>query len=135
MEREDEQWQDIVSRLGDDVFTGVPDIIATTPQPVPETSATGLPGDSYAGLVEDDWVDPLEQFIAPAPALPKPPLRTRAAWAAAVAGVALLVTASIAGFADSWSTILGWSLIITGAGVLVARMPTHRDEDDDGAVV
>lgn len=135
MEREDEQWQDIVSRLGDDVFTGVPDIIATTPQPMPDATATALPGDSYAGLAEDDWVDPLEQFIPPTPPLPKTPLRTRAAWAAAAGGIGLLVTASVAGFADSWSTILGWALIITGAGVLVAGMPTHRDEDDDGAVV
>lgn len=135
MEREDEQWQDIVSRLGDDVFAGVPDIIATTPQPPAEVPGTALPGDSYAGLDDDDWVDPHERFIPPAPALPKTPLRTRAAWAAAGSGVCLLVVASVAGFADTWSTILGWSLIIAGGTALVARMPTHRDEDDDGAVV
>lgn len=134
-ERSERDWDDIVQRLGDDLFTDVPDIIATPVAPArPPNSAPTAEDPSADFNVE--ILDEDAHFVPPAPPARHLTHRTRFAWACAVSGVGLLVTASVAGFADTWSTVLGLALSGTGAVLLFQLIPTHReDPDDDGAVV
>ena len=133
MERADDEWDDIVRRLGDDVFAGVPDIVATPP--VPPKPPAAAPGDAFAGLDDDDFLLPDERFIPPSPRLPQFSRRIRLGWASGLSGLALLICASTLGFADTWSTLIGGALVATGITVLVLALPRHRDDEGDGAVV
>ena len=129
---EDAQWRDIVERLGDDVFSTVPDIIATpmpTQSPVPEVGGQ-TPPDAL-----DDWDDD-EHFIPPSPSLPTLSRRTMMSWVLIGSGLALLTSASVFRFTDTWSTLIGFGAVLAGATSLVLRMSNQApDEDDDGAVV
>jgi len=138
VERDDQserEWDDIVQRLGDDLFTGVPDIIAT-PTPTAATEGDAPTAAEVSARADFEALDDDAHFVPPAPPAPQLTRRTRAAWACAVSGIGLLITASVMGFADTWSTVLGLSLAGTGAALLFQLIPTHRDDpDDDGAVV
>jgi hypothetical protein len=128
----DREWADIVQRLGNDVFSDVPDIIATPVHTPPESTQGPIAAGDFEFTNWDDD-DHFVQPVPPAPSLTRP---TRLAWLCASAGIALLITASVASFADTWSTVLGSSLTATGAFMLFRQIPAHRDDpDDDGAVV
>lgn len=138
MERDDKserEWDDIVQRLGDDLFTDVPDIIAT-PTPMAAAASDAPTSGDPAAQTDVHVFDDDAHFVPPAPPAPRLTRRTRAAWACAACGIGLLITASVAGFADTWSTVLGLALAGTAVVLLFQLIPTHRDDpDDDGAVV
>lgn len=136
--RDDDQWRDIVDRLGDDLFAEVPDIIATPVTTQPQSPSATPNSDSSTGsesVADDLWGDD-EKFIPPSPMLPRFSRRTRLSWALIVGGISLLTSASLFRFTDTWSTLIGFGGILAGASSLVMRMSNvARDEDDDGAVV
>jgi hypothetical protein len=79
----------------------------------------------------------LEEFVPPEPPpIPRGDAFTMLAWAGVIIGPIFLLTAVIA-----WRTapqvlvLTAISGFVGGFIVLVSRMPKHRDDDDDGAVV
>lgn len=130
-ERADDEWDDIVTRLGEDLFDGVPDIIATAPPAQPAPAVT-----EASDHVEDwGWPDESERFIPPSPTLPRVSRRTQVAWALVGGGLLLLITSSVFAFTDTWTTLIGTGSVLAGAVGLFTRMSNEPPDDDDGAVV
>ena len=136
--RDEDQWRDIVDRLGDDLFDGVPDIIATpmsASAPVSTSAVEHASGATRSDESTDTW-DIEEGFIPPSPALPRFSRRTRFAWALVVLGFGLLTAAFVFRFTDTWSTLIGFGAVGAGATSLIMQLNNQPpDEDDDGAVV
>jgi len=135
MEREpsSDAWDDIVRRLGDDVFADVPDVITTGPPSAQPAAALPTDFDMTSAM---DPLEDFDAFIPPSPTLPTFSRRTRASWAAVIAGPVLLGCATVFGFADTWSSLIGMGLLAAGAVSLFTRMPNNPlPDDEDGAVV
>jgi hypothetical protein len=86
-----------------------------------------------------DWEAPQveEHFIPPEPPpLPRGSLITRLSWAAVLLGPAFLLLAGLfwRDVARLWLAV-AVAAFVGGFAALVVRLPTHRDDDDDGAVV
>ena len=83
---------------------------------------------------DDVWLD--EGYEPPEPPpIPRPTdVVGRASWAAVIGGPAIIIGNAVLGW-DSWITWLGIAATVGGFASLIARMPSHRDEDDNGAVV
>ena len=112
----------------------------------PEITRTDEPGPADvaapAGIGAPQRAEPSrqveeERYIPPdPPPLPRGDLISRLAWAGALGGPIFLLVAVIA-----WRTapqlllMLAIVAFVAGFVTLVARMPQHRDDDGDGAVV
>jgi hypothetical protein len=77
-----------------------------------------------------------EDFTPPdPPPLPRTDVFTTAAWAGALGGPGLLLTAGLLGWqVPGWLAVLAVVAFLGGGGILVARM-RNEPPDDDGAVV
>lgn len=151
---EDEVWASLVARLSDaDGGTDAavrrtlaehqareedgPPLDAGVPAPAPRPVGRDWDGTSQYDAAEDE-VDDLEHFVPqdPGPIAGSDPLLTLA-WGAA-AGVPLFMLVVVTVWRDAPTLLVRAAVVlfVVAVGVLVWRMPQHREpSDDDGAVV
>lgn len=153
---DDEVWASIVARLGDvdggtdqavrralsDAHGGTPGDDGAAPGPASASEGAALSGRDWDGTTQydaaEDDVDELEHFVPedPGPVMGNDPL-VALAWGA-VAGVPLFLLVVVTLWRDAPTLLVRASVVVfvVALGVLVWRMPQHREPSDgDGAVV
>jgi len=139
----DARWAEIVAELGEPEESVFPDV-PVPPEPGPPARDAGhvLSGRDWDGTDQidaaEDAVDDQEHFVPPdpGPVMSADPLRVLT-WAVAV-GVPVLYFVLLVAWrnAPGWLAPVAGVLLLAAVGVLVWRMPHHRDHDSDsGAVV
>jgi hypothetical protein len=85
---------------------------------------------------EDD-IGKADEFVPPdPPPLPRGDLISRLAWAGVVIGPIFMLIAVLAWrTAPKMLVLIALGAFVAGFVTLVARMPNHRDDDGDGAIV
>ncbi len=82
------------------------------------------------GLLDSHFVPPEP------PPLPRGDLQSMLAWVGVLGGPAvLLLAALVRGNLPGWLILLALGAFVGGFVVLIAKMPTDRDDGDDGAIV
>ena len=147
----DERWAEIVADLGEgeDVAWPAAEPVPDEPGPrgghvVRAADERVLSGRDWDGTEQidaaEDAVDEQEHFVPPdpGPVLSGDPLRILT-WSVAI-GVPVLYVVLLVAWRDppGWLAPVATVLLLAAVGVLVWRMPKHRDHDSDngsGAVV
>lgn len=152
---EDEVWQDLVSRLEQDDSTGP---ATGTPGPGPEPVSPAAPDPAAAAKADPrssqapsarpngdppagprDYTAPPEPegFVPeePAPLTGAQPLSVLA-WIGAVGAPLAMLLSALVWQSAPWSAVLGMiAVFIASVAYLLLRLPSERNNDDDGAVV
>ena len=134
-EHEQRAWDAIVADLSGQIDLGPQFPRDPEPQEAPPPLAADgdLPDPLAEPVPLDEDVDEGYQPPHPPP-IPRPSdARSRASWAALLAGPVLVVVANLLNW-DRWMSGLGVVITVGGFAALIARMD-DRDDDDDGAVV
>lgn len=111
-----------------------PEVWRKGPDPLEDPPYPTAPsGREEIGLSDD----PYDRFEPPEPPpIPRGDPVLRLAWAGVLGGpLFLLIYLFVSRPLPVWAIAVGVGGFVAGFAVLVARMPDHREDDDDGAVV